>query len=181
MMDVQGIIFSISSSLSVHLITQIYPRKKFPRNVGRNSSSTRPSWRCSQFSHKSKSSLVVSADRILRKRSFGCPAAREAHPAERRENCWPASWRGSNYSNDSGRLRFPSSSFFSSSSSSAQKRFNCRNRFTAKMRLRAVMLASHNRFLISDTIFQDSYQIFLFRLLSFRLSQSYCCFGVLIG
>lgn len=102
-------------------------------------------------------------------------------PQKEGKNCWPASWRGSNYSNDSGRLRFPSSSFFSSSSSSAQKRFNCRNRFTAKMRLRAVMLASHNPFLISDTIFQDSYQIFLFRLLSFRLSQSYCCFGVLIG
>lgn len=99
--------------------------------------------------------------------SFGCPAAREAHPAERRENCWPASWRGSNYSNDRGRLRFSSSR--SSSSSSAWKRFNCRNRFRYLRRDDARI-----PFLICDTIFHNSHQTFL-------LPQSCCRFNQLIN
>lgn len=127
----------------------------------KHASSTRPSWRCSQFSHKSESSLVESAGTILR--SFGGAWS----TAERRENCWPASWRGSNYSNDRGRFRFSSSH----PHRFAQKRFNCRNRFRWLRWDCAQRWCSHP-FLISDTIFQNSHLTFLSCLLS---STQSCC------
>lgn len=92
---------------------------------------------------------------------------RVKHPAERRENCWPASWRGSNYSNDRGRFRFSSSH----PHRFAQKRFNCRNRFRWLRWDCAQRWCSHP-FLISDTIFQNSHLTFLSCLLS---STQSCC------